>query len=151
MKKPTTIEGYELTGEVSAHIFIPYEKEQATKEALHTALTKAGYKSLPADPQQAHITDYLERVFGAARERAGGWLISAISLNDYKVLTQHVTPALCGLAELIFKKAGIDCGLAELMPGEEDSIAEPYIAFEIDLGIWEFWEMTSGGVKREIA
>lgn len=137
MKKPTTIEGYELTGEVSAHIFIPYEKEQATKEALHTALTKAGYKSLPADPQQAHITDYLERVFGAARERAGGWLISAISLNDYKVLTQHVTPALCGLAEL--------------MPGEEDSIAEPYIAFEIDLGIWEFWEMTSGGVKREIA
>lgn len=137
MKKPTTVEGYELTGEVSAHIFIPYEKEQATKDALHTALTKAGYKSLPTDPQQAHITDYFEQVFGAARERADGWLISAISLNDYKVLTQHVTPALCGLAEL--------------MPGEEDSIAEPYIAFEIDLGIWEFWEMTSGDVKREIA
>lgn len=137
MTTPITIEGYELTGEVSAHIFIPYEKEEATKEALHTALTRAGYDSLPANPQQAHIRVYLEQVFGAIREKADGWLISAISLNDYKVLTQHVAPALCGLAEL--------------MPGEEDSIAEPYIAFEIDLGIWEFWEMTSGGVKREIA
>lgn len=126
----------ELTGDTGTHIFIPLENELPVKEALHKALTAAGYDALPADPQQAHIADYLERVFGDIEGRADGWLITSIEADDYKVLTEHIAPALCGLVT-------ID-------PADNWEVANPYIAFEVadgDRTLWEDWDMTPDGVQ----
>lgn len=132
----TATRARELTGDTSAHIFIPLANEQAVKEALHKALSAAEYDALPADPQQAHIADYLERVFGDIEGRADGWLITSIDADDYKVLTERIAPALCGLVT-------ID-------PADDWEVTNPYIAFEVTNGdrtLWEDWDITPGRVQ----
>lgn len=139
----TATETNQLNGEAAAHIFIPLANELPVKEALHKALTTAGYASLPADPQQAHIADYLERVFGDIEGRVDGWLITSISADDYEVLTKHVAPALVGLVQSD--------------PSEDSSLVYPHVSFAFDavefntaFVLWQVWDITSGGVEVEM-
>lgn len=135
----TTTENRQLNGKTTAHIFVPLESELPVKEALHKALTAAGYDALPADPQQAHISDYLERVFGDIEGRADGWLITSIDADDYKVLTEHVAPALVGLVQSD--------------PSEDCLLVYPCMAFGLDAGkydVWQVWDITSGGVEVDL-